>query len=66
MAVKYTTAYRTGGTENFRWKRSFADGVSKEEAQQTKVELEAAGYKAYVYITSMLNSIGLPETFSAP
>ena len=62
--TSWTIIYRTGGTENFQWHKSIAY-LSKEEAAVSMKELERMGYAALMHTTRLLESIGLPETYSA-
>jgi hypothetical protein len=58
----YTVGYRMGGTERFEWKRTVPFPTS-EEANNAAAEIAQGGRLAYVYTTSLLDSIGLPETY---
>jgi hypothetical protein len=57
----YCVVFRTGGTYNFQWKRSL--GMSKEEANAKRQEVERMGYKAHVENYGLSLSIGLPEGY---
>lgn len=60
----YTVIYRTGGTENFQWKKCLPV-ATREKAFQDKAEIERMGYKSIVHDTDQINAIGLPETYDA-
>ncbi len=53
--------YRTGGTENFQWKRACVG--TKKDAEEGLKSIRNMGYRAFLanYKRSLL--IGLPETF---
>lgn len=60
----YTVYYRTGGTDNFQWKRCSAV-ATKEEAIASMQEIERGGRVAHYTYTHLLDSIGLPDTYDA-
>jgi hypothetical protein len=62
MSETYTVIYRTGGTENFRWLKTLP--MQRHEALAAKAEIERGGRAARMHKTSLLESIGLPETYS--
>ena len=61
MKYDFTIYFRTGGIENFRWNRSCA--MTRNEAIARHAELLTAGYAAHYCKTSLLDKIGLPDTF---
>jgi hypothetical protein len=59
----YVAIYRTGGTENFEWRRALPV-ASKEEVLQQIIELVAMGHtEAFYEDYEKSMAIGLPETF---
>jgi hypothetical protein len=60
----YTVVFRTGGRDNFQWKRVLTNFSTREEADLKKQEIEEMGYPCLVFDTHRLNNIGLPETYS--
>ncbi len=58
----YTVIYRTGGRQNFQWKKAIPV-VTYEEAFKMETELKTAGYHALIHDTEQIDRIGLPETF---
>jgi len=58
----FTVGFRTGGTENFKWRRTLPY-ATREEAEKAVKEIEASGYPCLIYHTSELDAIGLPDTF---
>ena len=62
MKRDYSVYFRTGGTANFKWQFTFEE-YTRSEAQQKVDELNRAGYPAHYEKTSLIRSIGLPETY---
>jgi hypothetical protein len=58
--MTYSLAYRTGGTHHCQWRRVFDAYETREAAQTEAARLERMGYKANVYETARLDSVGLP------
>ena len=59
----YCIVYRTGGTENFKWRRTLP--MSRENATQAHASVERMGYPALMVDYELSKAVGLPETFSA-
>jgi len=57
----YYVIYRTGGTLNAQWHRSLE--MSKELAEQTKLDIEKGGRKCLVVDCKLSDAIGLPEGY---
>ena len=55
--------FRTGGTANFEWHRSF--GMVKFAAEALAEETRKMGYESMVANYAQSLAIGLPETFDA-
>lgn len=58
----YCVVFRTGGRENFQWKRSIA--ANREETAVRLAEVQKMGYQAFMEDYDKSVSIGLPETYS--
>lgn len=58
----YTVIYRTGGTENFKWHKT-VEYQSYQSAASSMQDIVKGGRIAMIFDTSLLSSIGLPETF---
>lgn len=61
----WTVGYRTGTPDKFRWRRVGKPFATLAQAMTCRSKLIAMGYPAYVYITSQLDSIGLPDTYAS-
>lgn len=59
--MEYTVYYQTGGTDNFKWHR--LDGRNLETAKCDVTEICRGGRPAHYELTSLINAIGLPDTF---
>lgn len=59
---EYSVYYRTGGTENFNWQKTFIT-YTREEAIKEVERLEAMGFPARYAKTELLNAIGLPDNY---
>lgn len=55
-----TVVYRIGGTERCEWRRTTGQ-TSMTEAMDRKADLEQMGYKALIFKTAVLNTVGMPE-----
>jgi hypothetical protein len=63
MAKLFVAIYRTGGTDNFEWKRALP--VPTAEEAKTQVEsLRRMGYAAHYEDYARSMAIGLPDTFA--
>lgn len=58
-----TVYFRTGGRDNFQWRRVSTEFATRESAKAKAEELQRAGYPARYATTKALNAIGLPETY---
>jgi len=63
MQRQFAIGYRTGGTDNFQWKRVLELYPSRDAANVKVQELRTMGYPAHVYDAQQLDALGLPETF---
>jgi hypothetical protein len=60
----WTVVYRAGGTQNCTWTRILERYVTEDDALAKQQQIEREGYKALVYVTAMLDEIGLPIGWS--
>lgn len=58
-ATEYTVVYRTGGTANCKWNRTVTG--TRAECEKMRTDTEKMGYKALLFKTVQLDSIGMPE-----
>ena len=61
MVKTFTVIYRTGGTDNYSWHRVSTLHNTKESAKADVTLIEKQGYRALMFDTDKLNSIGMPE-----
>ena len=60
----FCVVYRTGGTENFQWKRTNAY-ATEFEANSVQESIEEMGYKAMVVPYGISTQRGLPDTYES-
>ena len=60
-APLFVVVFRTGGTDNFTWRRTSA--MSKAEAVDTAADVTRGGRPAFVERADVSESVGLPDTF---
>lgn len=58
--MTFAVAYRSGGTRDCKWTRVGDRFASKAIAKETAEKIERMGFKALVYTTAELDSLGLP------
>uniref|UniRef100_A0A6H2A202 Uncharacterized protein n=1 Tax=viral metagenome TaxID=1070528 RepID=A0A6H2A202_9ZZZZ len=63
MKKLWCIVYRTGGTDNFKWRRSL-NFAGRGAAILRASEMREAGYHAMVFDYYLSMSAGLPDTFS--
>jgi len=62
MSKIYCVVYRTGGNDNFKWKRSLGMGLI--DASECRLKLIKMGYHAlYPQDYEQSIALGLPETY---
>jgi len=64
-APLFSVVYRQGGTERCRWNQVAERYTTRADAQAAAASIERQGYKALVFDAAKLESIGLPEGWSA-
>jgi hypothetical protein len=60
--MRFCVVYRTGGTENFVWKRTFPVGKAEEASEQC-ITIGKMGYRCFVSNYDKSMAIGLPDTY---
>lgn len=60
---EYAVYFRTGGTLNFRWQLVMDSFPNVDAARAKADELRRMGYPAHYERASVIQAIGLPETF---
>ena len=53
--------YRTGGTDNFTWRRSVA--MTPDEAIHVQRDMARMGYHSHIEFFARSMAVGLPETY---
>jgi hypothetical protein len=64
MPKLYEIAYRTGGTENAKWRRVVGQ-FEWPACQAKRTEIEKMGYKTVANKAGWIEAIGLPEGWEA-
>lgn len=59
-AKTFSLVYRSGGTQRCTWTRVLKTYADASAAQAAKAELEKGGFKALVFWTASLETVGLP------
>ena len=63
--MSFVVLFRTGGTENFRWKRTLANHCTNQSAEAEANRIRRMGYKVLVCTLEEYNEIGIPHTYNA-